>query len=226
MNDNILEATNLKKYFSYGRKTLKVADGINFNLKKNTLTSIIGKSGSGKTTLLYLIGALYSPDEGSIIVDGHDITLLKGHELNLFRREKIGLVFQDYNLIPNLSVLENVMLPMEFAGIPFGERRDRAKKLLTEVGIDIFNQRPTRLSGGEQQRVAIARALANQTKIILADEPTGNLDSETGLKIVELLHNLTKQDGRAVLVVTHDQEISKLSDEVYHIKDGKLTLFK
>lgn len=226
MNDNILEVNNLKKYFSYGRNVLKIVDGLSFQLKKGSLTSIIGKSGSGKTTLLYLLGALYSPDEGSIIVEGQDITQLKGHKLNLFRREKIGFVFQDYNLIPNLSVLENVMLPLEFSGMSYKERKERAMKVLSDVGIERFNQRPTKLSGGEQQRVAIARALANESKLILADEPTGNLDSETSLKIIELLHNLTKQNGRAVLVVTHDQDISKLSDEVYHIKNGKLYLFK
>lgn len=222
MNNIVVE--NLTKHFKSGSKIIKAVDGVSFELGKGVLASIIGKSGSGKTTLLNLIGALDRADSGSIVISGTDITKLRDSQLDNYRGKTVGFVFQTYNLIPNLNALENVMLPMEFAGVPRKQRGERAKKLLLSVGVDEVRQKhkPPKLSGGEQQRVAIARALANQPAIILADEPTGNLDTETGHKIVTLLKEIAKQENTTVIVVTHDAEIAKKSQKVFYLKDGKL----
>jgi putative ABC transport system ATP-binding protein len=197
--------------------TLEVADG--------TFAAIVGKSGSGKSTLLSLIGALDRPDSGEIIVDGQDITKLNDGRLTKYRCQKIGFIFQGYNLIPNLTALENVMLPMEMAHVKAGERKERAIKLLEEVGLssDKHNRLPSRLSGGEQQRVAIARALANKPSLILADEPTGNLDSQTGTKIFDLLHSLSRKEKTTIIVVTHDLSIAGRTDQIFRITDGALS---
>lgn len=185
---------------------------------------MIAKSGSGKSTLLSLLGALDKPTSGSIIVDKDDITKLRDKALTAYRNKKIGFVFQNYNLVPNLSALENVMLPMEFAGVSKRERVERAKSLLDQVGLDADKQlrRPGRLSGGEQQRVAIARALANKPSVLLADEPTGNLDSQTGKMIFNLLHSLARTEKTTIIAVTHDLSIAGKTDVTFKLKDGKL----
>lgn len=221
---NMIVVKDLVKHFKSGSKVIKAVDGAGFELGEGVLASIIGKSGSGKTTLLNLIGALDRADSGSITISGADITKLKNSQLDGFRRKTVGFVFQTYNLIPNLNALENVMLPMGFAGVPRKQRQKRAKKLLLSVGIDELRQkhRPPKLSGGEQQRVAIARALANQPAIILADEPTGNLDTETGHKIVMLLKKIANQENTTVIVATHDAEIAQKSKKVFYLKDGRL----
>ena len=172
-----------------------------------------------------LLGALDRPDEGQILVDDEDITKKSDHELIDYRCRRIGYVFQNYNLIPNLTALENVMLPMEFAGKSALERKQRAIELLNEVGLsgDKAYRKPGKLSGGEQQRTAIARALANKPKLILADEPTGNLDSETGRRIFTLMHQLAKSENTTILVATHDLSIAGKTDRKLTIKDGKLT---
>jgi putative ABC transport system ATP-binding protein len=187
--------------------------------------AIVGPSGSGKSTLLSLLGTLDTPTSGSIRVDDVDIAALSDSELTAYRRSRIGFVFQSFNLIPNLSALHNVMLPMEFAGMARDERRARAAHLLEQVGLTGAKQdrRPGRLSGGEQQRVAIARALANKPCLILADEPTGNLDSETGAVIVELLRELAKSEQTIVIAVTHDSEIAALADRTFQLRDGRLS---
>ncbi len=186
--------------------------------------SIVGRSGSGKSTLLSLLGALDKPTGGSIIVGGKDLSKLGDHELIAYRGRTIGFVFQSYNLIPNLSAIENVMLPMEFAKLPKQQRIERAKQLLAQVGLEPaqMERRPSYLSGGQQQRVAIARALANKPKLILADEPTGNLDSETGKMIFDLLHDLSKTENTTILVVTHDSEIAGKTNRTFRLQDGKL----
>ena len=186
--------------------------------------AIVGRSGSGKSTLMNLLGALEQPTSGMIFVDGHDITQLSPIELVHYRRQSIGFVFQSYNLIPNLNSLENVMLPMEFLGVERPERRERARKLLDQVALtgDKQQRRPGRLSGGEQQRVAIARALANRPSIVLADEPAGNLDTETSATIVELLRSLTRSEGTTVIVVTHDLSLADQADRVFRLEDGRL----
>jgi len=222
--NNAILVKNLTKSFKSGGKVIKAVDGISFELERGVFASIIGKSGSGKTTLLNLLGALDKADSGQIEIDGVDITKLGGRKLDGYRRKTVGFTFQSYNLIPNLNALENVMLPMEFAGVSGRERRGRAKELLLSVGIDENRQKrkPAKLSGGEQQRVAIARALANQPTIILADEPTGNLDTDTGYKIVELLKKIAKEKNTTVIVVTHDNEIARKSQKVFYLRDGKL----
>ncbi len=222
--NNAIIVKNLTKSFKSGGKTIKAADGISFELERGVFASIIGKSGSGKTTLLNLLGALDKVDGGQIEIDGTDITKLRNRKLDNYRRKTIGFVFQSYNLIPNLNALENVMLPMEFAGVSRKERKERAKNLLQSVGIDELRQKhkPTKLSGGEQQRVAIARALANHPAIVLADEPTGNLDTDTGYKIVDLLKKIAKEENTTIIVVTHDTDVARKSQRVFYLRDGKL----
>ncbi len=220
----MLKVENLKKEFRSGDNIVSAVDDIRLSIADGSFIVILGKSGSGKSTLLSLLGALDKPNSGSINVDDQDITKLNDTSLIQYRRKEIGFVFQNYNLIPNLSAIENVMLPMEFAGINSKDRRERAGELLEEVGIleDKFSRKPSRLSGGEQQRVAIARSLANKPKLILADEPTGNLDSATGKIIINLLRNLVKKEKTTIIAVTHDQGIARLADKTFQIMDGKL----
>jgi putative ABC transport system ATP-binding protein len=220
----MLKVSNLKKTFKSGDMSVSAVDGINMKVVDGEFASIVGRSGSGKSTLLSLLGALDKPTSGSIEVDDQDITQLHDHDLTKYRCERIGFVFQSYNLVPNLTALENVMLPMEFAGTNKKERAERAKSLLDQVGLNGDKQlrKPTRLSGGEQQRVAIARALANKPKLILADEPTGNLDSQTGTMIFDLLHNLARSEKTTIVVVTHDDEIAGKTDKTFRLSDGKL----
>lgn len=219
-----LTVKSLTKSFQAPGGTVHALDDVNFHVDTGQFASIIGKSGSGKSTLLSLLGALDTPSKGEIIVDEQDITKLSNHQQTAYRSRKIGFVFQHYNLIPNLSALENVMLALEFGGVPTRERRDKAAELLEEVGIDIEQQRrkPSRLSGGQQQRVSIARALANHPAVILADEPTGNLDTETGQKIFDLLHNLSRSENTTIIAVTHDLDIAGKTDQTFKLQDGKL----
>lgn len=221
----MLQVTDLKKSFASGDGTVTAIDGINFNVEDGSFASIIGKSGSGKSTLLSLLGALDKPTSGTIMVDGKDITKLHDRALIKYRSKKIGFVFQQYNLVPNLTAIENVVLPMEFAGVKKKQRIARAVELLEQVGLDDDKQKrkPGRLSGGEQQRVAIARALANHPSLILADEPTGNLDNQTGKRIFDLLHKLSRTQKTTILVVTHDLDIAGKTDKVFRLKDGKLS---
>ncbi|MGB4758719.1 MAG: ABC transporter ATP-binding protein [Candidatus Saccharimonadales bacterium] len=220
----MLEVTNLTKTFKTGSGDVTAVNDISFSVPSGQFASIVGKSGSGKSTLLSLLGALDKPSSGSITVGESDIAKLHDRKLISYRCEKIGFVFQSYNLVPNLSALENVMLPMEFAGMPSSKRKKRASELLSQVGIEVSQQsrRPGRLSGGQQQRVAIARALANKPQMILADEPTGNLDSATGKMIFGLLHNLAKSENTTIIVVTHDLDIAGKTDHIFTIADGKL----
>lgn len=220
----MLKVTNLKKKFASPGNTVTAVDDVSFSVPEGMFAAVIGKSGSGKSTLLSLLGTLDEPTSGSIEVDGHELTKMSGRKMTGYRRDTIGFVFQFYNLIPNLTAIKNVMLPMEFARIGRAERRERAMKLLERVGItgDTLRRKPGRLSGGEQQRVAIARALANHPKLLLADEPTGNLDSDTGKLIVNLLHDLAKTENVAVIAVTHDDGIASQADQTFRIKDGKL----
>jgi putative ABC transport system ATP-binding protein len=220
-----LTVTNLSKTFQASHGDVTAINDISFHIKTGEFASIIGKSGSGKSTLLSLLGALDSPTEGQIMVDDIDIAKLSPSKQTEYRAHKIGFVFQHYNLIPNLSALENVMLALEFGNMPTSERRDRAEELLDEVGLEADQQsrRPSHLSGGQQQRVAIARALANRPAIILADEPTGNLDTETGKKIFDLLHTLSRSENTTILAVTHDLDIAGKTDRTFTLKDGKIS---
>ncbi|HEV2412955.1 MAG TPA: ABC transporter ATP-binding protein [Candidatus Saccharimonadales bacterium] len=220
----MLQVTHLTKRFKSGDAIVSAVDDVSFKVPEGCFASIIGKSGSGKSTLLSMLGALDRPTEGSIKVDGTDITSLHGGRLTNYRLKRIGFVFQNYNLIPNLTALENVMLPLAFAHIPAKERRQKAEELLNSVGLtgDKQKRKPGKLSGGEQQRVAIARSLANHPKVILADEPTGNLDTETGKMIFDLLHKLAKSENATILVVTHDLSIAGRTDMTFKLKDGRL----
>lgn len=220
----MLKVKNVSREFQSGDTTVTAVNDVSFEVPEGQFVSIIGKSGSGKTTLLSILGSLEKPTKGSIEIDGNDITTLSDHALVNYRRKKIGFVFQGYNLIPNLTALENVMLPLSFEGIHGLERRKKASELLDQVGIsgDKQKRKPGRLSGGEQQRVAIARALANQPSLILADEPTGNLDSETGKMIFDLLHNLARTQNKTIIAVTHDLSIAGKTDKSFRLADGKL----
>lgn len=220
----MITVENLTKSFATPHGTVHALNDITFSVPTGQFASIIGKSGSGKSTLLSLLGALDTPTSGSISVDDVDITKLSGAGQTDYRAKQIGFVFQQYNLIPNLTALENVMLALEFGGVPGRERQERAKELLADVGLseDEQSRRPLRLSGGQQQRVAIARALANAPAFILADEPTGNLDSETGKKIFDLLHSLTRSKKTTIIAVTHDLEVAGKTDTTFHLKDGML----
>ena len=220
----MLAVKNVTKQFAQGEGTVKAIDNLSFTVDDGEFVSIIGKSGSGKSTLLSLLGALDSPSEGSIEIDDVDIAKLHDHRLITYRNKSIGFVFQNYNLIPNLTAIENVMLPMEFAGTSKSARKAKAIELLKSVGISEGKElrKPGKMSGGEQQRVSIARALANAPKLILADEPTGNLDSENGRMIFDLLHNLTRREHTTVIVVTHDLDIAGKTDKTFALRDGKL----
>ena len=221
----MLRVSNLTKSFSSGGSKVTAVEDISFAVPQGKFASIIGKSGSGKSTLLSLLGALDRPTSGKIEVGDRDITRLGDHALIAYRAKQIGFVFQNYNLIPNLTALENVMLPMEFAHALPHERKQRAEQLLEQVGItgDTQKRKPGKLSGGEQQRVAIARALANKPSVVLADEPTGNLDSQTGKMIFDLLHSLTRSENTTIIAVTHDLAIAGKTDVTFRLHDGKLT---
>jgi putative ABC transport system ATP-binding protein len=219
----MLEAKEVTKSFGSGDGIVSAVRGVTMTVAAGEFVAIVGRSGSGKTTLMSLLGALEQPTSGMIFVDGQDITRLRPGELVHYRGRKIGFVFQSYNLVPNLTATENVMLPMEFAGVAKAERRTRAGQLLEQVELTGAKQqrRPGRLSGGEQQRVAIARALANKPSIILADEPAGNLDSQTSATIIGLLRGLSRSEGTTVIVVTHDVTIADQADRVLHLEDGR-----
>jgi ABC-type lipoprotein export system ATPase subunit len=223
----IIVAEGLSKHFTQGGELIKAVDKVSFKIAPKQLVAITGASGCGKTTLMYLLGNLEKPTAGKLIVDGIDVGALKGHRENEYRSKKVGFVFQSFNLIPNLSALENVMLPMEIVGKHRKEREERARQLLVQVGLEEkrHQHRPGKLSGGQQQRVAIARALANNPSVILADEPTGNLDSKTGRRIVDVLLQLARQ-GRTVIVVTHDRSIARLADKRMELEDGRIISIK
>jgi len=221
----MITISHLEKTFKTASGTLPVIHDINFTVPEGSFTAIIGKSGSGKSTLLSLLGGLDAATDGSIMIDDRNITKLHDRKLTLFRGKQIGFIFQSFYLIPNLSALENVMIPMEFAGVRHRDRRERALRLLSQVGItpDQQKRHPGKLSGGQQQRVAIARALANQPSVILADEPTGNLDSETGDEIFQLLQQLCRNEGVTIILVTHDLALARQCDQTLRLKDGRLT---
>lgn len=224
----MLKVKNLVKTFTSAAGVVMPLKDINMTINTGSFASIIGKSGSGKSTLLSMLGALDIPTSGSIEVDDVDISKFNAKQQTEYRAKKIGFVFQQYNLIPNLSAIENVMLALEFGGMSSNKRQARAEKLLEEVGIepDEWLRKPAYLSGGQQQRVSIARALANKPAIVLADEPTGNLDSETGKKIFNLLHSLTRTENTTIIAVTHDMDIAGKTDQTFKLVDGKISIHK
>lgn len=223
MRDHAAILEKVTKEYQMGGNVIKALDSMDLRIPSGVMAAIIGPSGSGKTTLLNILGALDRPTSGKVFIAGTELEGLSEAELTAYRRKTVGFVFQDYGLIPNLTALENIMLPMEFARIPRVEAKERGRQLLEAVGLGHrLAHRPNRLSGGEQQRVAIARALANDPALILADEPTGNLDTKTGKEIVGLLQNLVKERHNTAIVVTHDETIAEAADLRFHIQDGQI----
>jgi len=219
--DNVIELRDLQRYYKMGAETVKALDGVELEIRRGEYVSIVGPSGSGKTTLFNLVGGLDKPTKGNVFIDGVDISQLDAYELAWLRCRKIGYIFQSFNLIQVLTALENVSLPTVFAGTPHDEGLKKAEKLLDQVGLgERMHHRPTELSAGQQQRVAIARALANDPAIILADEPTGNLDLNTGMEIIDLLHGLNKMRGLTLVAATHDLKMIKASDRIVWMRDG------
>jgi len=219
----IVRTIGLKKTYMLGKIPLHVLKGIDLEIAKGEYISIMGPSGSGKTTLFNMIGGLDKPTEGKVYIDEVDIAQLDAYELAWLRCRKIGYIFQTFNLIPVMTALENVMLPMIFAGMGTDDAREKAKQLLETVGLgDRLHHKPFELSGGQQQRVAIARALANDPAIILADEPTGNLDLRTGKEIINLLRQMNKEKKVSIITATHDLKMLDVSDRVIWIRDGMI----
>jgi putative ABC transport system ATP-binding protein len=220
---DVVRCENVWKIFNHGTPSeVKALQGVNMKIEKGDFISIMGPSGSGKSTLLNCIGSLDKPTKGRIFIDGKDISKLDENGLADFRRNKIGFVFQFFNLIPGLTAIQNVELPMVFKGIPQEERRKRAEDLLKKVELEKrMDSKPSQLSGGESQRVAIARALANDPVVIFADEPTGNLDSKSGKNVIEILKKLNK-DNKTIVIITHDQSISNQANKIIKMRDGKV----
>ena len=221
--DMIIELEDLMRHYEMGGVKIRALDGVDLQISRGEYLSIVGPSGSGKTTLFNMVGGLDRPSQGKVYIDGVDISKLDAYELAWLRCRKIGYIFQTFNLIQVLTALENVALPTVFAGLPRDEGLEKAQKLLSNVGLgDRVDHRPTELSAGQQQRVAIARAMANDPAIILADEPTGNLDLNTGMEIIDLLHGLNKTRGITLIAATHDLKIIKASDRIIWMRDGKI----
>ncbi|MBN1972337.1 MAG: ABC transporter ATP-binding protein [Sedimentisphaerales bacterium] len=218
-----VEAHNLSKIYSSGKIEVAALRDINLAVKEGTFCGITGTSGSGKSTLMNLLGGLDTPTSGSIKVQGKVISELNSDELALYRRFEVGMIFQSFNLIASYSAMENVAFPLLFADVPKAERTRRAEELLEKVGLLARkNHRPSELSGGEQQRVAIARALINNPKLLLADEPTGNLDSKTSLQIVQTLSDLNKNHGLTIIMISHEEDLlNEFADDIIHLRDGK-----
>ena len=217
----ILQTEHLKKYYGTGDTQVRALDGVDFSVENGEFVSIVGTSGSGKSTLLHMLGGLDRPTSGKIFVDGQDIFSLKDDALTIFRRRKIGFVFQSYNLVPVLNVYENIVLPIELDGNPID--KPYVEEILSVLGLDAMQHRlPNQLSGGQQQRVAIARALATKPAIILADEPTGNLDSRTSQDVLSLMKVTGTKFGQTIVMITHNEEIAQLSDRIIRIEDGKI----
>ncbi len=219
----MIRLENVSKIYRMGERHIKALDSVSLELKKGDFISVIGPSGSGKSTLLHIMGLIDTPTRGRVIFDGEDVSDLKERQLSRLRLRKIGFVFQQFYLLPTLTALENVELPMKEAKVPRKERRDRAMKLLEEVGLgDRMEHYPRQLSGGEQQRVAIARALANNPEIILADEPTGEVDSRTSERIMETFQKLNREGGITLVVVTHDPNVAKKAKRTLKMRDGRI----
>ena len=217
----ILQTTDLKKYYGSGDTMVRALDGVNLSVEDGEFAAIVGTSGSGKSTLLHMLGGLDRPTEGKVLVEGKDIFSLGDDELTIFRRRKIGFVFQSYNLVPVLNVYENIVLPIELDG----NRVDRAhiEHIIETLGLQEKKESlPSQLSGGQQQRVAIARALAAKPAIILADEPTGNLDSRTSLDVMGLLKVTSEQFSQTIVMITQNEEIAQMADRIIRIEDGRI----
>jgi len=227
MADAIIDTRGIKKIYGMGDIQIHALNGVDIQVKEGEFVSIMGPSGSGKSTLMNILGCLDRPSEGQYLLDGVDVSHHSREKLAHIRNEKLGFVFQSYNLLPRFSALENVMIPLLYqhnGRVPVRERQQKGEEVLALVGLsDRFSHLPQELSGGQQQRVAIARALINDPVLILADEPTGNLDSKSGLEIMEVLHRLHK-NGRTLVIVTHDAEIAAETERIISLRDGKVEI--
>jgi putative ABC transport system ATP-binding protein len=222
MMDALIEANALLKLYRMGDETVHALDGVSFSIPRGDYCAIVGPSGSGKSTLMNILGGLDTPTDGSITIAGNDIGAMSDDDLAVFRNQTVGFVFQSFNLLPRLTALENVELPMIYGGVLPKERKERATELLHRVGLgDRVGHRPTQLSGGQQQRVAIARALAGRPALLLADEPTGALDTNTGTEILALFSQLN-QEGATVVLVTHDHDVARATKRTIEMRDGKI----
>jgi putative ABC transport system ATP-binding protein len=220
----LVEAREITRTFGHGGTAVRAVRGASFTIRRGQLVALIGRSGSGKTTLLNIVGGLDTPTSGVVLVGGRDVSAMSARERTLLRRSTVSFIFQSFGLIPTLTAAENVGIPLRIASTPRAQRDDRVQLLLSVVGLDKHaNQRPGELSGGQQQRVAIARALAVQPELLIADEPTGQLDSETGRQIMRLLRTVVASEGITALVATHDPALLDMADEVLTLDDGQLT---
>lgn len=223
MNKTIIKAEGMKKSYKMSKtNTVKALDGVNIEVKEGDFSAIVGPSGCGKSTLMHILGLLDRPDEGKLFIDGEDVSRLKDKIAHKIRAKKIGFIFQGFNLIPTLTALENIILAGKYGGLKPRARRLRAIELMELVGLkDRINHKPSELSGGQQQRVAIARALMNNPTVILADEPTGELDTKTSLEIIDMLKKLNKENNQTFLIVTHNTEVADSCKKKIHLRDGK-----
>jgi putative ABC transport system ATP-binding protein len=223
MKEPIIKLENVWRTYQLGKTQVHALRGLSLEILPGAFVAIMGSSGSGKSTLLNIVGCLDTPSQGKVFLKNKDISLMTESQLAQFRGRILGFIFQEFNLLTNLSAVENVMLPMIFQGVPLKERRQKAEDLLISVDLqDRISHEPGELSGGQRQRVAIARAFANDPEVIIADEPTGNLDSSTGRKIMEMLVNFHQKDGKTVVVVTHDPKIAGYAEQIINIEDGKI----
>lgn len=222
MEDEVITLRNITRDFPLGTEIVKVLKGISLGVKRGQYVALMGPSGSGKSTLMNLLGCLDTPTSGEYILNGHDVSSLEDSELAEIRNKEIGFVFQTFNLLPRITALQNVTLPMIYAGVGLSERMRRAEEALVSVGLaDRMGHRPNQLSGGQRQRVAIARALVNHPSIILADEPTGNLDSKTSIEIMQLFQKIYEQ-GNTIIIVTHEEEIAEHAHRIIRLRDGQI----
>ncbi|MDQ6748866.1 MAG: ABC transporter ATP-binding protein [Candidatus Dormibacteraeota bacterium] len=218
-----IELVDLRKYYGKGEQTVKAVDGVSVTIEKGEFVSIVGRSGSGKTTLLDSIGLLMRPTTGTVRIDGEDTTRMKDGDRARYRANRLGFIFQDFNLLDTLNALENVMLPVRYSGADRKVAKARALQLLDEVGLkDRAHHRPTQLSGGEKQRVSIARSLINEPSIVLGDEPTGNLDSDTSARLIAQMRRVNREHGVTFVIVTHDMELASRTDRILRITDGHI----
>ena len=218
----MIQIDNLTKHYAQGKNVVRALDGVTLTIEDGEFVSVVGRSGSGKTTMLDSLGLLLKPTGGSVVIDGLDTTRLKDDQKAHVRSQKIGFIFQEYNLLPTMSAFENVMLPLRYASKPRGDSA-WARRLLVEIGLgDRMHHRPDQLSGGQQQRVAIARSLVNRPSLVLGDEPTGAVDTETSNDLVAIMRRMNREHGVTFVIVTHDQELAAKTDRIIRLKDGRV----